>query len=393
MKDIINEIKDLSEKYYEEVLSVRRHIHANPELSFEEFETASFICEKLDQHGIKYQNEIVKTGIVATIDGLEPDKKTIALRADMDALPIMEKNEVDYASKNPGKMHACGHDVHSSSLLGAAIILNELCDKWTGRIQFVFQPGEEKIPGGASLMLKEGIFDNSNTKAIIGQHVYPELEAGKVGFKSGQYMASADEIYLNVIGKGGHAALPHKVVDPVLISSHIIVALQQLVSRMAKPGIPTVLSFGKIVGQGATNVIPDQVSIEGTFRTVDESWRSEAHKEMQRIANGIAESMGGKCDLEIRLGYPCLVNDDLLTEQSKNAAKKYLGESNVVDLEARMTSEDFAFYTHHMPGCFYRLGTGNKEKGIEAPVHNAHFNIDESALKIGMGLMAWLAIQ
>ena len=393
MNDVISTIKDLSASYFEDIRNIRRHIHANPELSFQEFETSLYICEQLELFGIPYKNGFVKTGILAKIEGKNAIKKTIALRADMDALPITEANDVEYKSKNEGVMHACGHDVHSSSLLGAARILNEIKDLWEGTILCVFQPGEEKIPGGASLMLKEGIFNEDIPKGIMGQHVFPDLEAGKVGFKSGQYMASADELYLTVIGKGGHGALPHQNVDPVLIASHIIVSLQQLISRKAKPDIPTVLSFGKIEGLGATNIIPDKVELEGTFRTMNEEWRYVAHGEITKMAEGIAESMGGKCEVNILKGYPSLWNDEEMTKKNVESAKQFMGEENVVDLDLRMTSEDFAFYTQKMPGCFYRLGTSNNKKGINAPIHNALFNIDEEALKTGMGLMAWMAFQ
>lgn len=393
MSEIISKIKELSSINFEEIKAIRRHIHANPELSFHEFNTSEYICSKLDEFGIPFKNGYVKTGIVARIEGKDPSKKTLALRADIDALPINEANEIEYKSKNEGVMHACGHDVHSSSLLGALKILNELKSEWDGTILGIFQPGEEKIPGGASLMLKEGIFKNEDPCGIIGQHVFPDLEVGTVGFKSGQYMASADELYLTVIGKGGHGALPHENVDPVLIASHIIVSLQQLISRKAKPDIPTVLSFGKIEGLGATNIIPDKVELEGTFRTMNEDWRGEAHSEIIKIAEGVAKSMGGRCEVNISIGYPCLWNDENLTNKSIASAKAFMGDENVIDLSLRMTSEDFAFYTQVMPGCFYRLGTGNSLKGIKAPIHNSRFNIDEEALKTGMGLMAWMALE
>ncbi|MEM7162922.1 MAG: M20 family metallopeptidase [Bacteroidota bacterium] len=391
--NVLSEIKGLSEKYFEDIRKYRRHLHANPELSFKEFETSKFIASILNNNGISFSDGIAETGILAEIKGRNPDSKLIALRADMDALPIQEANQISYASQNEGVMHACGHDVHSSSLIGTALILNDLKEHWEGTIQFIFQPGEEKLPGGASLMLKGGIFEKASPSKIIGQHVYPELEVGKVGFKGGKYMASTDEIYLKVIGKGGHGALPHRNIDPVLISSHIIVGLQQLISRKARPDIPSVLSFGKIIGLGATNVIPDHVTLEGTFRTVNENWRDEAHKLISDIAQGIASSMGGKCELEIKKGYPCLINNEKLTAQNIEAAKHYLGEENVEELSIRMTAEDFSFFAQEVPGCFYRLGTANSSEGINAPVHNARFNIDEEALKIGPGLMAWLAIQ
>jgi len=390
--ELVSEIKKLSEQYFDRILEIRRHLHAHPELSFKEFETSKYICSILDEEGIAYRNGIVETGILAEIKGINPEKRTIALRADMDALPIVEANEVSYRSKNEGVMHACGHDVHSSSLLGAGMILNTLKDHWEGTVQMIFQPGEERIPGGASLMLKDGIFDQKRPEHIVGQHVYPELESGMVGFKGGKYMASTDEIYLKVIGKGGHGALPHRNIDPVLIASHIVVGLQQLVSRKARPDIPTVLSFGKILGNGATNVIPDFVNLEGTFRTVDEKWRDIAHQEIKEMATCMAESMGGKCDVKILKGYPCLINDEALTRKKIEAAKAYLGQEKVVDLNIRMTAEDFAYFAQEVPGCFYRLGTGNEKKGIIAPVHNAHFDIDESALITGMGLMAWMAL-
>lgn len=386
-----NIIKQKSEEYFNEIRDIRRHIHSHPELSFEEFKTSAFVAQKLSEWSIKTQT-IGGTGIVAYIEGKNPGKKTIMLRADLDALPIHEKTNSEYKSLNEGVMHACGHDVHSSCLLGAAKILNELKDEFEGTIKLVFQPGEEKLPGGASILIKEGIL-NPKPNAIIGQHVMPELEVGKAGFRSGLYMASTDEIYITVKGKGGHGAMPNQNIDPVLISAHLIVALQQVVSRWAKPAIPTVLSFGKVIANGATNVIPDEVKIEGTFRTFDEEWRLAAHEKIQTLAKGLVESMGGKVDFKIMSGYPFLKNDEVLTKHIKASAVKYLGADNVVDLDLRTTAEDFAFYTHHAPSCFYRIGTGNSAKGINAPVHSSNFDIDENALKTGMGLMAWLTVE
>ena len=325
------------------------------------------------------------------IKGKNPDSRTIALRGDMDALPIQEENTIDYKSMNDGVMHACGHDVHTSCLLGAARILNELKEEWEGTIKLIFQPGEEKLPGGASLMIKEGVLENPRPQNVIGQHVFPELEVGKVGFKSGMYMASADEVYVTVKGKGGHAALPYAVIDPIYIASNIIVSLQQIVSRNARPDIPTVLSFGKIRGEGATNVIPDEVKIEGTFRTMNEEWREKAHIRMKELAEGIAKSMGGECEFEVRKGYPFLVNDEETTRRSKEAAVEYLGKENVVDLNLRMTGEDFAYFSQVAPGCFYRLGVRNEKENITSNLHTPTFNVDEESLKVGMGLMAYIA--
>ncbi len=392
MKDLKDQVKSLSEKYFSDVLEFRRHIHANPELSFEEHETSKYVKDKLSSFGLTEINSMADTGLVASIKGKNPDSKVIALRADMDALPIHEANEVSYKSKNEGVMHACGHDVHTSSLLGAAKILEEVKDQFEGTVKLIFQPGEEKFPGGASIMIKEGVLKNPEPHGIIGQHVMPLVPVGKVGFRNGMYMASADEIYVTVKGKGGHGAMPEFNIDPVLITSHIIVALQQIVSRVASPKMPSVLSFGKVIANGATNVIPNEVKLEGTFRTFDEEWRKEAHKKMKKMAEGIAESMGGSCDFDIKVGYPHLKNNEELTNKAREAAKDYMGAENVVDLDLWMAAEDFAYYSQETDACFYRLGIRNEEKGIISGVHTPTFNIDEDALKTGMGLMAWLAI-
>ena len=386
-------IKGLAKKYSKDIIEIRRELHKYPELSFKEFETSKRIEKVLKKYKIPYKGGYAKTGIVVTIKGKDLSSKTIALRADIDALPIQETNTVKYKSKNEGIMHACGHDVHTASLLGCIRILHELRSEFSGTVRCIFQPGEELLPGGASLLIKEGVLKNPQPKTIIGQHVHPPLRAGKVGFRPGMYMASADEIYVTVTGKGGHAALPEKVVDPILIASNLIVSLQQIVSRKAPPSIPTVLSFGKINSQGgATNIIPDVVKLEGTFRTFDEKWRKRAHKLMKKLAEQMAKSMGGTCDFNIANGYPHLLNDADLTQQLKERSIEYLGKANVVDLPARMTSEDFAFYSHIIPATFYRLGTGNSDKKITSPVHTSTFNIDESALEVGAGLMAWLAV-
>lgn len=387
-KNLIELIKQKAKSYSEEVIEIRRHLHQNPELSFKEYNTSNYIQNYLNKLGIEFKNGVVDTGIVALIKGKNPEAKTIALRADIDALPIQEENTVNYKSINEGVMHACGHDVHAASLLGAAKILNEVKEEFEGTIKLIFQPGEEKLPGGASLMIKEGVLQNPTPKAIIGQHVFPDLPAGKVGFKPGMYMASCDEIYVTIKGKGGHAALPHTFIDPIFISSSIITNLQQIVSRRAKPSTPTVLSFGKINSKGgATNIIPDEVYLEGTFRTMDETWREEAHILIKQIATDIAKTMGGECIIDIKKGYPFLKNDESLTTQSILFAKEYLGEENVIDLELRMTGEDFAFYAQQIPGCFYRLGTG-KSTGL----HTSTFNIDEKSIETSIGLMSWMAI-
>jgi amidohydrolase len=327
------------------------------------------------------------------IEGKNPSKKVIALRADIDALPISEQNEVPYKSNKEGIMHACGHDVHTSSLLGAAKILVDLREEFEGTIKLIFQPAEEKAPGGASLMIAEGVLQNPDVSGIIGQHVAPNIEVGKIGFREGMYMASTDEVYMKVVGKGGHGAAPHQAVDPILVASHIIVALQQIISRNRNPSFPSVLTFGKFIAEGATNIIPNEVYIEGTFRCMDEDWRAEGLQKMQKMAEGMAEAMGAKCEFWIEKGYPFLQNNPVLTQSLRGFAAEYVGSENIIDLDLWMGGEDFAFYSQKVPACFYRLGTQNEAKGIISGVHTPTFDIDEHALEIGPGLMAYMALR
>jgi amidohydrolase len=388
---LLSKIKSLSESNFQQTIEWRRHLHANPELSYQEFNTSQFVAAQLKSFGIPF-TEMATTGIVGLIKGKNPDKKSVALRADMDALPIQEINDVSYKSTNPGVMHACGHDVHTSSLLGTAKILQEVKDQFEGTVKLIFQPGEEKNPGGASFMIRDGALTNPAPASIIGQHVMPLVPVGKVGFREGMYMASSDEIYLKVIGKGGHGAAPELAIDPVLIASHIIVALQQVISRNASPKQPTVLTFGRIIGDGATNIIPNEVNIAGTFRALNETWRKEGLHKIKKMAESIADGMGGKCEVTISHGYPYLENNPLLTRRIRTAAEAYLGKENVVDIDLTLGSEDFAYYSHVVPASFYRLGTRNESKGLTNYVHTPNFDIDEDALKLGPGLMAWMAV-
>jgi len=389
---MIEKIKALAASYFPEIVNFRKHLHMYPELSFAEKETSNYISEQLTKKGIAHERNWGGHGIVVNLINDE-SFETVALRADIDALPILEANDVEYKSRNEGVMHACGHDVHTASMLGVTFILNEIGSLSKKNFRIIFQPAEEKLPGGASILIKEGVLENPSPSTIVGQHVHPPLEAGKVGFRSGLYMASADEIYITVKGKGGHAALPHGNVDPILIASSMLLNLQQVVSRKANPTIPTVLSFGKINSTGgATNIIPNEVKLEGTFRTMDENWRSKAHKIIESICKKTANSLGGNVDVNIKNGYPCLINEAETTAKSRQAAKDYLGKENVVELPVRMTSEDFAFYTQKIPACFYRLGTGNVSKGITSSVHSPTFDIDMDSLKISSGLMAYIAI-
>ena len=392
MTDKLNElIHQKARELFSELVAIRRHLHANPELSFEEYKTSEYIQEVLTRHNISFEKNWVRTGIVAVVGKEEGFNKTIALRGDMDALPIIEANEVEYKSQNEGVMHACGHDVHTTCLLGALIILKESGIDFQNRIIGIFQPGEERLPGGAQLMIQEGLLSKYKPERIIGLHVQPQMEAGSVGFCPGKSMASSDEIYVTIKGKGGHGALPHLCVDPILIAAKVLSTVQSIASRNANPIIPTVLTFGKINSLGgATNVIPDQVMLEGTFRTMDEEWREKAHELIIQNIKSTAQSMGGEADIEIRHGYPCLINDDKVFVDSKQSAIEYLGHDKVEDFPPRMTSEDFAYYSQHVPSCFFRLGTGNKEKGIGSSVHTSTFDVDESAIEIGMGLLAFI---
>lgn len=395
MDAIHQKIKKLSSEYFPEIVSIRQHLHANPELSFCEFETAKFVEKKLSEFGIPFISGIAGTGIIATIVGQNSilSNKTIALRADLDALPISEKNNISCKSKNEGVMHACGHDAHTASLLGTAKILNEIKSEFSGKIKLIFQPGEEKFPGGASLMIKEGALENPRPDSIFGQHVAPEIPAGKIGFRSGMYMASADELYVTVKGKAGHAAFPQNFVNPILIASKILLELQtEFMETTQGVRHPTVLSFGKIIANGATNIVPEEVKMEGTFRTMNEEWREEAHKKMISISEKIAIEMGGKCEFEILKGYPFLINDEHVTLRMKKYAEEFVGKENVMEVEQRMGAEDFAYYSQKIPACFYRIGVRNEKEGITSGLHSPTFNIDETALETAMGLMAWIAV-
>jgi amidohydrolase len=390
---LLEKVKSLSGSYAGEITAMRRHIHAHPELSYQEYKTAAYVAEKLRSFGIDPVSEIATTGVIAEVKGRNPGSRMVALRADLDALPIHEANEVPYKSTNEGVMHACGHDVHTSSLLGTAKILNEVRGDFEGTVRFLFQPGEEKNPGGASYMIRDGALENPRPSSIIGQHVFPLLPAGKIGFREGMYMASADEIYLKVIGKGGHGAAPDLAVDPIVIASHIIIALQQIISRNASPKQPTVLTFGKISGEGATNIIPNEVNIAGTFRAMNEVWRETALQKIQKMAESIAEGMGGKCVVDISRGYPYLENNPQLTRSIRKAAEEYVGRENVEDIDITLGAEDFSYYSQIIPASFYRLGTRSDAKGITSYVHTPTFDIDEDALKISSGLMAWMALR
>ncbi len=396
---MLDSIKTLARQYAPDVVTTRRYLHAHPELSFHEYETARFVANELTAIGVVPQTGVAGTGVVALIEGRKAignrasSPRTVGLRADMDALPIREANDVPYKSTVAGVMHACGHDAHTASLLGCARILTTLRDEFSGTIKLVFQPAEEKAPGGASLMIREGVLENPTPVSMIGQHVAPNIPVGKIGFREGMYMASTDELYLTVRGKGGHAAQPSSLIDPVLIASHIVVAMQQIISRNRPPASPSVLSFGRFIADGVTNVIPNEVTLEGTFRCMNEEWREEGLRRMKKLAEGMAEAMGGTCEFTRVTGYPFLKNHPELTRRLRAETVAYVGPENVIDLDLWMAGEDFAFYSQVVDSCFYRLGTRNDARGITSGVHTPTFDIDEAALETGPGLMAWLALR
>ncbi|MFT4566560.1 MAG: amidohydrolase [Saprospiraceae bacterium] len=391
MEELKSRIKTLAEAYHSTAVSYRRHLHQHPELSFEEYKTSEYVSDTIRSMGLEPVTGLGGgTGLYVDIG---TGDRMIALRADMDALPITEEANHEYKSKNSGVMHACGHDVHTSSLLGVLHILNELKEELPFRVRCIFQPGEEKLPGGASKMIADGVLEKPDAQLIIGQHVHPSFECGTVGVKSEAAMASCDELYITIKGKGGHGALPHKVIDPIYVSAQVITGLQSIVSRHANPDTPSVLTIGKInsVG-GATNVIPEEVKMEGTFRTFDEPWRQEAYKLIRQKIEGICAAHGATADINIMSGYPSLYNNPDVTAAVKEAMIDYLGRDNVIDMPLRMTAEDFSYYSQAIPACFYRLGTAAPDGTKNSPVHTPTFDVDENSLKVGIGLMAWIAI-
>lgn len=388
--ELQQQIKSAADRLYDKVRGYREHIHANPELSYQEHETMKYVSAALTSIGIEHTPGVGGTGLVALIRGDHHNSNAscIALRADLDALPILEANDVPYKSKVDGVMHACGHDVHTSVLLGAAEILQEIRNELPQPVKLIFQPGEEKNPGGATYMIRDGALENPKVDRIFALHVFPDMKTGNVGFKEGLYMASCDEIHLTIKGKGGHGATPHQCIDPIFTGAEIITSLQQIVSRKCDPKIPCVLSFGHFEALGATNIIPETAHIKGTFRTMNEPWREEALKLIENSIRSIAQSNGAEVDLNISRGYPYLENHPETTANMRNLAAEYLGEAVVHDLPIRLTAEDFSYYSQEVPACFFRLGVRNEEKGIVHGVHHPKFDIDSEALRLGMQMMA-----
>lgn len=390
---MINRIKSLAKDVTELYVRPLRHqLHRNPELSFVEYETSQLIHDVLDSWGIENVSMNV-TGVVATIKGRNPEKRTIALRADIDALPIQETNDCDYKSLRQNVMHACGHDAHTAMLLGVAYILNQMKDEFEGTIKLIFQPGEEKLPGGAKLMIENGVLDN--VEAIIAQHVYPDLPCGEVGFYSGNYMAACDEINIMISGKGGHAAKIKERSNTTVAAAKMLCAISELSSEFNKEERenPIIIAFGSFIADGTYNVIPDIVNLKGTMRTFDEKERKLVKKKIKEISSEVAKSFGVKSRVKIDEGYPVLKNDVDFTDSLRNNVIDFLGEDKVKSLPQLMTAEDFAWYSHKIKACMYRIGTSNIEKGIDSKQHTSTFDIDEDALETGVGLMAYLAIE
>lgn len=386
---IENIIAEKAHAYWEDFVAIRRHLHEHPELSYQEFETSKYIQDFLTQLGIPFQ-VMATTGIVGLIQGQDPESRIVALRADMDALPILEENDIDFKSQNEGIMHGCGHDVHMTCLLGATKILWETKDQWKGTVKLIFQPGEEKNPGGASLMIKAGALEKPKPQAIFGLHVHPILEIGKLSFRKGQAMASADELYFTIKSEGGHAAQPQFTGDTILAASELVVSLQKVISRNRNPFDPSVLSICSFQGGHTTNVIPKEVQLKGTFRAMNEEWRFKAHKLIEREAEGIALATGTEIVTHVDVGYPCVYNQPEITERAWTIANQVMGNENVEETELRMGAEDFGYYTKEIPSCFFRLGVRNTEKGYIHNVHTPTFMADERAIEIGIKMMATL---
>ncbi len=390
---VVERIREKTDALYSDIVDIRREIHRHPELSFQEFRTTALVRDFLLALGLKIERDFLETGVIALLEGGKKGerKELVALRADIDALPLQEENSHEFCSEEKGVMHACGHDMHTAILLGTAAVLSEIKDDLAGDVLFIFQPAEEKAPGGAQPLIEAGLFQSYNPSAIFGLHCFPHIRAGKVGFHEGGMMAAADELYITVEGEGGHASAPHKVSDPVLAAAHIVTSLQHLVSRVASPYEPAVVSISSINGGNATNIIPGKVTMSGTLRTMNEELRALMHKRLKQNVEYIGKGMGVEAKLTIVDGYPVLVNHQETTRVVRKSAIDYLGEESVEDCDPLMTAEDFAYYLHHCPGTFIQLGSGREQPEKGDKLHSPFFNPDEKALSTGIGMMSYAA--
>ncbi len=390
MNDLLHIVQSNAEEMLETTIGFWHYLHSNPELSFKEQNTSSFVRKILQENGIEVYGGLNENGLIGIING-KKQGKTVGIRAELDALPIIEHTNIAFKSKNSGVMHACGHDIHMSSLLGASIILNRMKEQLAGKILLIFEAGEELLPGGATEIINSDIFKNNLPDIMLGFHILPEMAAGKAGFCEGQYMASGDEIHLTVQGKGGHAALPHTTINPILITSKLLLSLKERIDAETPSQIQTILSFGKVTASGATNIIPDNVYIEGTFRTMDEEWRKKAHLLIETISKEICQSLGGDCIVDIRKGYPSIFNNPIICNRVKQLTQEYLGDANVIDLDRRMTTDDFAYFSQIIPSVFFRLGVGF-ENGEIHQLHSSTFVANQEILKYSSGLLTWICI-
>lgn len=395
MDNVQDIIRNGAAELQSRVVEIRRHLHSIAELSFEEVETSAYIAGELKAAGISFES-VAGTGLIAHIEGLREgasgNNDAVVLRADIDALPIEELSDLPFKSKNRGVMHACGHDVHAAVLLATLLLLNSRRELFGGNILGLFQPGEELCPGGASLVLKEKPFDRWNIKAFIGEHVAAELFSGQLGLRAGQYMASSDEIRITVHGRGGHAALPHTTIDPITPAAQMLLSIKEIAKGEDLPA-PTVVAIGKVMAEGATNIIPSNVYMEGTMRTFNEAWRAEIKSRIRSIAADIATENGATVSVDIADGYPCVFNNEELTSKAQTILSSLWGEEHIEQLDLRMTAEDFGFYTELYPSLFYRLGVKHRDGSSCGLLHNANFNPDESGLSVGIASLSMLAIE
>lgn len=382
------DIKQLIKNIEPEVINLRRDFHMYPELGFELERTAGIVADKLTNLGYEVRTGIAKTGVVGILKGSQKGP-TVAIRADMDALPIKEDTGVGYASKYEGKMHACGHDGHTAILLGVAEVLANMKDDIQGCIMLIFQPAEEGPgKGGSKAMIDEGVFDDPRPDAILGLHIWPDIDAGKIGIQPGSLFASIDDIDIVVKGESSHGASPHQGVDAVVVASDTVKALQTVVSREVNPTEPAVITLGKIEGGYNRNIIADEVSLQGTIRCVTLETRDNIEKNVKRIVKGIADTYGAKYELDYRHEIPALINRPEYTEIVKQEAIGIIGEDNVLNVDKPVLGgEDFANFLNEVPGTFFLLGGRNIEKGIDAPNHNPKFNFDESVMSIGVEIL------